>query len=192
MWHEYAKVLYGILGQPPLTHTHCSHPHESALFTPQNVRNAIDRLQFGKAQDHDGLVGKHFIYARDILLPLLAILKNELYVKVSLLDGLSIPLCQSSRVETPLCQETIGQSWLATTWLNNMARFKNQNWVYGQSRMVAVQLDKQASERGSQLWTTYWPYEPLSRREEPIIRGFIVALWNFCEQWFACHLRILV
>ena len=66
-WHEYAKVLYDIPGQPPLPH-----PHESTFFTPQNVRNAIDQLQFGKVQDHDGLVGGHFIYARDTLLPLLA------------------------------------------------------------------------------------------------------------------------
>ena len=57
--HEYAKVLYDISGQPPLPHPHGSHPHESTFFTLENVRIAIDRLQFGKAQDHDGLVGDH-------------------------------------------------------------------------------------------------------------------------------------
>ena len=57
VWHEYAKVLYDIPGQPHLPHLNSSHPHESIFLTPQNVRNAIDRLQFGKAQDHDGLVG---------------------------------------------------------------------------------------------------------------------------------------
>ena len=76
-WHEYAKVLYDIPGQPPLPHPNASRPHESTLFTPRNVRNAIDRLQFGKAQDHDGLVGEHFIYARDTLLPLLAHIFNR-------------------------------------------------------------------------------------------------------------------
>ena len=58
VWHEYAKVLYDILGQLPLPHPHGSCPHESTFFTPQNVRNAIDRLHFGKAKDHDGLVGE--------------------------------------------------------------------------------------------------------------------------------------
>ena len=72
-----------------------------SFFTPQNVRNAIDRLQFGKAQDHDGLGAEHFIYARDTLLSLLATSLIEPCVKVFLLDGLSISLCQSSRVETP-------------------------------------------------------------------------------------------
>ena len=74
MWHEYAKVLPG---QPPPPHPHGSCPHESTFFTPQNVRNVIDRLQFEKAQDHDGLVGEHFIYARDTLLPLLAHIFNR-------------------------------------------------------------------------------------------------------------------
>ena len=54
-----------------------SSPHESTFFTPQSVRNPIDRLQFGKAQDRDGLVGDHFIYARDTLLPLLAHIFNR-------------------------------------------------------------------------------------------------------------------
>ena len=64
VWHKYAKVLlYGISGQPPLPQPHGSRPHKSTFFTLQNVRNAIDQLQFGKAQDHDGLVGEHFIYA---------------------------------------------------------------------------------------------------------------------------------
>ena len=41
------------LGSP---HPYGTRPHESTLFTPQNV--AIDWLQFGKAQDHYGLVGE--------------------------------------------------------------------------------------------------------------------------------------
>ena len=77
LWHEYAKVLYDILGQPPLPHPRGSRPHESTSFTPQNIGNAIDWLQFGKGQDHDGLVGDHFIYAHDILLPLLANIFNR-------------------------------------------------------------------------------------------------------------------
>ena len=77
MRHEYAKVLYDILGQTSLPHPHGSTPDKSTFFTPQNVRNAIDWLQFGTAQDHDGLVGEHFIYARNILLPLLAHIFNR-------------------------------------------------------------------------------------------------------------------
>ena len=69
-------------------------PHESTFFTPQNVRKAIDLLQFGKAQDHDGLATEHFIYAQDIFLPLLAYMFIELCVKVSLLAGQNIRMCQ--------------------------------------------------------------------------------------------------
>ena len=47
-------------------------PHESSFYTPQKIRNAIDWLQFKKAQDHHGFAGEHFIYAHDILLFLLA------------------------------------------------------------------------------------------------------------------------
>ena len=57
MWLEYAKVLYDILGKPPLPQPHDPRPHESTFFTLQNVKNAIDRLQIVKTQDHDGLVG---------------------------------------------------------------------------------------------------------------------------------------
>ena len=46
-WHEYAKVLYDITGQPPIPHPHVSPQHEST-FTPQNVRNDIKELEFGK------------------------------------------------------------------------------------------------------------------------------------------------
>ena len=52
VWHEYAKVLYDILRQPPFPHPHGSCLHESNFFTPQNVRNAIDWLQFGKAKNN--------------------------------------------------------------------------------------------------------------------------------------------
>ena len=43
--------------------------------------------------------------------------------------------------------------------------------------MAVVQLDMHVFERGLQLWITYSPSEPLLRRAEPIIRGFIAALW---------------
>ena len=42
---------------------HMAHAHVNPAFLLQIVRNAIDCLQFGKAQDHDGLVGECFIYA---------------------------------------------------------------------------------------------------------------------------------
>ena len=50
---------------------------EATFFTPQNVRNAINQLQFGKAQDHDGLVGVHFSYIHDTLIPLPAHIFNR-------------------------------------------------------------------------------------------------------------------
>ena len=40
------------------------------LFLVHNVRNVIDRLQFGKAKDHDGLVGDHFLYCPWYLAPI--------------------------------------------------------------------------------------------------------------------------
>ena len=70
MWYEYAKVLYNIHGQPPLPHSHGSRLSESTFFTLQNVRNTIDRLQFGK-------VAEHFIYSCDTLLPLLTHIFNR-------------------------------------------------------------------------------------------------------------------
>ena len=73
---EYAKVLYDIPGQASLPHPHGSLPHEPP-FLLHNVRKAIDQLQFGKTQDHNGLVGEHFIYDHDILLPLLAQIFNR-------------------------------------------------------------------------------------------------------------------
>ena len=56
-------------------------PQNGSTFFTQNVKNAIDWLQFGKAQDHDGLVGEHFIYARDTLLPLRAHIFNKAMCK---------------------------------------------------------------------------------------------------------------
>ena len=44
-----------------------SHPPKYIVFTRQNVRNAIYQLQCGKALDHDGLVGEHFIHVVDII-----------------------------------------------------------------------------------------------------------------------------
>ena len=104
-WHENAKVLYDILGQPLLPQ-----PHESTFLTPQNVRKAIDRLQFGKAHDHDGFVGEQFIYALDILLPLLAHIFNRAMCEGFPTRWTQQTLCQSSRLETPLCLAIIEQS----------------------------------------------------------------------------------
>ena len=44
---------------------------ESTIFTPLNLRNSIDWLEFEKGQLHDGLGGERFFYAHDTLLPLL-------------------------------------------------------------------------------------------------------------------------
>ena len=49
---------------------------EATFFTPQNGRNAIDQLQFGKAEDHDGLVGAQFNYIHHTLIPLAAHILN--------------------------------------------------------------------------------------------------------------------
>ncbi|MCO5570021.1 hypothetical protein L7F22_023735 [Adiantum nelumboides] len=49
----------------------------SDFFTAPMVAEAIGRLQHGRAQDHDGLVGEHFIYACRELAPLLAHMFNR-------------------------------------------------------------------------------------------------------------------
>ena len=41
------------------------------------MRTTVDRLQFGKPHDHDGLVDEHFIHAHDMLVPLLAHIFNR-------------------------------------------------------------------------------------------------------------------
>ena len=65
-WHEYANVLYDKrqpttqLVSPHVLYPWAAtlpHPCESNFFTPEKVRNVIDKLQVGKAQDNDGLVG---------------------------------------------------------------------------------------------------------------------------------------
>ena len=66
VWHEYAKVLYVIPVQPAFPHPHGSCSYKSTFSTLENIGNAIVWLQFGKAQDHDGLVGELLIYAHDI------------------------------------------------------------------------------------------------------------------------------
>ena len=63
------KVLYDIIGQPP---HHMAQAKRIHLFIPEKVRNTIDPLQFGKAQDLHGLVGEHIMYIHYILLQLLA------------------------------------------------------------------------------------------------------------------------
>ena len=40
---------------------HGLHPHLSTFSTPQNVRNTIGKLQFVKTQDHEVLVGAHYL-----------------------------------------------------------------------------------------------------------------------------------
>ena len=97
--HEHAKVLYDIPRQPP---PHGPLPHESTFFTSQNVRNAIDWLQFGKAQDHDGLVGEHFIYACDTLLPFLAYIFNR-----ATCEGYHLPIFKIKDYTMPISYRTI-------------------------------------------------------------------------------------
>ena len=68
-WHECAMVLYEIIEQPHMVHT--------THVNPQKARNAIDWIQFGNAQDQNELVGEHFIYAHDSMVPLLAYIFNR-------------------------------------------------------------------------------------------------------------------
>ena len=65
-------VLYEVSNQASIPHPHRLHAHESTFFTLQKVRNAIDGLQFGMAQNHEGFLDDHFIYARDTFLSILA------------------------------------------------------------------------------------------------------------------------
>ena len=109
MWHENVKVLYYILGQLQLPHPH-GHPHESSFFSPQNVRNTIDQLQFGKAQDHDGLVGEYFIYAYEILFPLLGHIFNRAmceYFPTSWTEHTIVPIFKSGDPMMPSNYRTI-------------------------------------------------------------------------------------
>lgn len=63
-WGQYAASLYTVASQPPLPDPLEPCPQTSTFFTVSMVREAIDRLCTGKAQDHDGLVAEH-IHARD-------------------------------------------------------------------------------------------------------------------------------
>ena len=63
-WHGYSNILYDVPGQLPLPRPQALWPHELIFSTSQKVKNAINRLHFGKAQDHHGLVGEHFLHAQ--------------------------------------------------------------------------------------------------------------------------------
>ena len=55
----------------PHTPTLMAHAHVLTFFNTQKIKNPINRLQFKKAQYHDDLVREYFIYACEILIPLL-------------------------------------------------------------------------------------------------------------------------
>ena len=61
----------------PRVPTHMAHIHMNPHYLLQNEGNVIGQLQIGKAQDHDGLVDEHVIYAQDILLLLLVHIVNR-------------------------------------------------------------------------------------------------------------------
>ena len=69
----YASRLYIVVAdQPPLRDLLEPCPLTSAFFIECMVREAIERLSAGKAQDCIGLVAEHLIYARDTLSRLVA------------------------------------------------------------------------------------------------------------------------
>ena len=53
------RYSISFMSNPPFPDPHDSCPRESTFYTPQMVRHGIDQFEFGKAQDHDGLVGAH-------------------------------------------------------------------------------------------------------------------------------------
>ena len=61
-------VVYEVSTQASIPHPHRLHAHESTFFTLQKVRNALEGLQFGKAQHHEGFLDDHFIYGVDTFL----------------------------------------------------------------------------------------------------------------------------
>ena len=128
--HDYAKVLlpFGAPTPPPLI---C--PLDPPLFYPTRGEKCHCRLQFGRAQDHAGLVGEHFIYAHDTLLSLLANIFNR-----AMREGFSSIWEEHSIVPIP------------SNYRINMI---------GHREMIAVQLDRQVSERGLQLPITFRPLE---------------------------------
>ena len=64
-----------------------------------------------------------------------------------------------------------------------MAQSYSKNWVYEQNEMAAVQLDKQAYGRGSQIWITYWP--PYQRSQQ----NLLLNLW-FTK--ILCYARLML
>ena len=57
--------------------------------------------------------------------------------------------------------------------------------------MPVVQLDRQDCGRDLELWITYSLSGPLLRRAEPIIRGFIAALWISEKPLTLPHARLM-
>lgn len=74
------------------------------------VLDAIDRLQNGKAQDHDGLVGEHFSYARDTLALLIVHVFNRAICEgfpTSWTEHIIVPLFKSGDPMVPGNYRTI-------------------------------------------------------------------------------------
>ena len=68
IWGKYAAPLYTVPGQSPLPDPPNPGPQTCTFFTAETIKKAIDRMRTRRAYDHDGLVAKHFINARDMLL----------------------------------------------------------------------------------------------------------------------------
>ena len=90
------------------------------------MSNAIDRLQFGKAQDHDELVA--------------SILSISVTYCSCFLHTSLIELCAIFKSGEPVI----------TIWFDPRVRMECMD-----KEMAAVQLDWQVSEWDSQLWITY-------------------------------------
>lgn len=109
-WLEYGRHLYDVLGQSPIGPPNAHRPAQCSFFTWRMVRDAIYRLQNGKAQDRDGLMGEHFSHACDVLTPTLASMFNRAVCEgfpKSWSDNTIVPLFKKGDLQIPSNYRTI-------------------------------------------------------------------------------------
>ena len=151
MWLEYAKVLYDILGKPPLPQPHDPRPHESTFFTLQNVKNAINQLPKNMMDWQVSALSMpitHCSHCTDTSsIEVWVTVPYRTYNCANLQERKPHDAKQfKDNHDRPLVGKTTSQSWLVITWLNCISQsiLESELGVKAEREVAAVQLERQA------------------------------------------------
>ena len=130
-----------------------------------------------ETEDHGGLVGEHFINARDPLLLLVTCIFNRPICEGFPTSWTKHTIVPNLKIGDPMMLRKYSTIMIGH-YLAKLYRslLESELCICAEREMASIQLDRQVFKRGSLLWIMYWPSKPLLRRSEPIIRRFIAAL----------------